>query len=133
MKSVDLDKLRIQFKGKQFSELVLYHIRRQNQTNRIKGILGTVALLPEAARDLVEGFIDRWNTRVYDQEFWRKDTADVFEEIIEDARNILRPLGLAENDKAAFNLFNIVVLNYAYNAYNQPGMREFIGINRYGK
>ena len=88
MKSVDLDKLRIQFKGKQFSELVLYHIRRQNQTNRIKGILGTVALLPEAARDLVEGFIDRWNTRVYDQEFWRKDTADVLREIIEDARNV---------------------------------------------
>jgi len=132
MKPVNLAELRAQFKGKRFCELVSHHLRRLSQAQRTQGVQGTVALLPEAARGLAEQFIDRWNTRVYDRDFWQRDTADVFEEIIEDARGVLRPLGLATDDEAAFNLFNIVVVGYAYSAYDQPKMREFMGIAHVG-
>jgi|LSQX01.1.fsa_nt_gb hypothetical protein len=132
MKPVDLAELKVQFKGKRFCELISHHLSQQNQTNRIQGIQETVALLPEAARSLAEGFIDRWNTRAYDREFWQRDTAEVFEEIIENARGVLRPLGLAMDDEAAFNLFNVVILSYAYSAYDQPKMRKFMGIAHVG-
>ncbi|BAS26751.1 hypothetical protein [Limnochorda pilosa] len=130
MKPVNLPELRAQFAGTRFWQLVQHHLRRQSQGELTQGVHGTVALLPEAARDLAEEFIDRWNARVYDRSFWQRDTADVFDEIIGDARSVLRPLGLATDEEAAFNLFNIVVLSYAYSAYDQPKMREFMGIER---
>lgn len=129
-KAVNIPELRAQFSGRRFCQLIEHHLRRQSQRQRIQGIKGTVNLLPEKARHLPEGFIDRWNTRIYDQEFWQRDTSAVFDEIIDDARLALQPLGLDSDDEAAFNLFNIVVLSYAYSAYDQPKMREFMGIGR---
>lgn len=127
MKQINLPELRAQFAGTRFCEFVHHHLGRQSQRERIQGLQGTIALLPEATRGLAEQFIDRWNARAYDQEFWQRDTAGVFDDIISDARSALRPLGLATDDEAAFNLFNIIVLNYAYSAYDQPKMREFMG------
>ena len=128
MKLANLEELRAQFAGSRFCELVAHHLGRQSQDQRAQGVLGTVALLPEAARPVAVGFIDRWNTRAYDKEFWQRDTASVFDEIIDDARTVLRPLGLAADDEAAFNMFNIVVLSYAHSAYDQPNMRDFMQI-----
>ena len=128
MKPINFAELRSQFTGTRFCDLVQHHLRRQSQRERTQGVHGTIALLPATARPLAEGFIDRWNARVYDREFWRRDTASVFDEIIVDAHNTLRPLGLANDDEAAFNLFNVVVMSYAYSAYDQPKMREFMGI-----
>jgi len=120
--------LRAQFAGSCFCELVQHHLRRQSQDQRMQGIRGTTEMLPEEARAFVEGFIDRWNIHAYDQGFWQRDTASVFDEIIGDARSVLSPLGVSADDEAAFNMFNIVVLSYAYSAYDQPKMREFMGI-----
>jgi hypothetical protein len=52
----------------------------------------------------------------------------VFNEIAEDAKNVLSDIGLAVDDDILFNMFNIVVLSYAYSAYDQPKMREFMAI-----
>lgn len=128
MKSINLPDLRAQFAGTRLRELVQHHLRRQSQRRRIDGLQATINLLPEVARGVAEGFIDRWNAHVYDQEFWERDTSEVFDDIIADARTVLRPLDLETDDEAAFNLFNIVVMNYAYSAYDQPKMREFMGI-----
>lgn len=130
MKPVNLSELRAGFAGRRFCQLVRHHLRRQSQDERSLAIRGTVAQLPESARDLAEEFIDRWNVRLYDRDFWQRDAADVLDEIIEDARSVLRPLGFSTNDEAPFNLFNIVVLSYAYNAFDQPNLREFMGTER---
>ena len=120
MQSINLPDLRAQFAGTRLRELVQHHLRRQSQRRRIDGLQATINLLPEVARGVAEGFIDRWNAHVYDQEFWERDTSEVFDDIIADARTVLRPLDLETDDEAAFNLFNIVVMNYAYSAYDQP-------------
>jgi hypothetical protein len=135
VRPVDLAELRAQYKGTRFYGLIQHQLRRQSQERRsqerrTQGVQGTVLMLPESAQALAEGFIDRWNARAYDREFWQTDTAAVFDEIIEDARTVLRPLGFATDDEAAFDLFNIVVLSYAYSAYDQPKMREFMGVSR---
>jgi hypothetical protein len=128
MRLINLDELREQYRGTRFAQLVQHQLNHQSQDQRINGIRGTIAMLPEQARPLVEGFIDRWNVRAYDQQFWQRNTALIFEEIIQDARAILSPLGLEVDDEAVFNMFNIVVLSYAYSAYDQPKMREFMGL-----
>lgn len=129
MKSVNLEELKEQFRGTRFSQLVQHHLNRQSQDQRSNGIRGTIDLLPERARTLVEGFIDRWNVRAYDEQFWKTDTALVFEEITGDARSVLSSLGLSTDDEVVFNMFNIIVLNYAYSAYDQPKMRSFMGLS----
>lgn len=129
MRSINLPELRAKFSGTRFFELIQHHLRRQSQQKRIEGLQGTIELLPEVARGVVEGFIDRWSALTYDQGFWQRDTSEVFDDIIADARTALRPFDLETDDEAAVNLFNIVVMNYAYSAYDQPKMREFIGIS----
>jgi len=105
MQSINLPDLRAQFAGTRLRELVQHHLRRQSQRRRIDGLQATINLLPEVARGVAEGFIDRWNAHVYDQEFWERDTSEVFDDIIADARTVLRPLDLETDDEAAFNLF----------------------------
>jgi len=128
MRAIDISSLRSGFKGTQFRELVAHHLRRQSRGERVQALQGTIALLPEKCRSVAEGFIDRWNTRIQDPAFWERDTADVFDEITADARNALRPFGHDKDDEAAFNLFNIVVMNYAYNAELHPEMRAILGV-----
>jgi hypothetical protein len=82
----------------------------------------------EQARGLVEGFIDRWNLRAYDQDFWKMDAALVFDEIMEDSRNAFSELRIDTDDEMLFNIFNIIVLSYAYSACDQPEMRKFMGV-----
>ena len=128
--AVNLSELRAGFEGKPFSQLIEHQLNRQSQDQRIQGINGTIAMLPKDARGLVEGFIDRWNLRAYDRAFWKTDTASVFDDITEDAKNVLSDIGLAVDDDTLFNMFNIVALSYAYSAYDQPKMREFMGVKR---
>ena len=128
LKPINLSELRAGFAGRPFSKVINHHLNRQSQDQRIQGINGTITMLPEEARGLVEGFIDRWNLRAYDRAFWQTDTASVFDEITEDAKNVLSEIGLHTDDEMLFNMFNIIVLSYAYSAYDQPKMREFMGI-----
>jgi hypothetical protein len=125
---IDLSELRAGFEGRPFCQLIDHHLNRQSQDQRIQGINGTVAMLPEQARELVEGFIDRWNVRAYNQALWQMDTASVFDEITEDAKAVLSEKGLQTDDETLFNMFNIIILSYAYSAYDQPKLREFMGI-----
>jgi len=128
-KDINLSELRAGFEGKPLRELIRHHLTCQSQARRIKGINGTVAILPEEARGVVEGFIDQWNLRVYDRDFWESDTALIFDQITQDAYNVFSEMGLSTNDEMLFNMFNIIVLSYAYSAYDQPKMREFMGIS----
>lgn len=126
---INLIELKKKYQGTRFCQLIEHHLRRQSQDQRIRGIRGTISILPQSVHNLIDDFIGRWNIRANEEVFWQQDTAVVFEEIINDARDVLRPLGLASDDEAVFNLFNIVILNYASSAYYQPKMRQFMRIS----
>ena len=128
MQKINLEEARQGFHGKAFCTLVKHHLDRQKQDTRIRGIQGTIEMLPEDARPLTVPFTDHWNARAYEKDFWQMDTATVFDEIIDDAKSVLSESGIQFDDETLFNMFNIIVLNYAYSAHNQPKMKEFIGI-----
>ena len=132
MKRIELGKVRQGFRGSPFCELVEHHLCSQKEDARIRGIRGTVEMLPGGAKSLVEPFVDRWKIRAYEKDFWQMDAAAVFDEIIEDARSILYKSGISFDDETLFNMFNIIVLSYAGSAYGQPKMRKLFGI-RSGK
>lgn len=125
---IDIENIRIQFKGKPFNQLIKHHLKKQKPRQIYDGLQGTMAMLPENARSTLENFIDRWNEKTYDKELWQKDTSQVFTEIVDDARSILSPIGAPTDDETLFNMFQIVVLTYSWNASDQPNMQKFIGI-----
>jgi hypothetical protein len=131
MEKSDLEVLRVSFKGKPLYKLVEHHLKRQSQTERIQGIQGTIAILPQQAQSIAEDFIDRWNLHAYDQSFWQKDAASIFEEIVDDARTVLSEAGVPFDDETLFNMFNVIMVSYAYSAYDQPKIREFLGIKSF--
>lgn len=127
MTEIDLNQFREGYRGKPFRELVEYHLRRMGQDERNNAVLGTVELLSPSAKPLAETFIDRWNVPAHDQNFWDTDTTSVFNEIIEDAREVLSEAGAPTDDDTLFNMFNVVVMNFACRAHAQPKVRELIG------
>jgi hypothetical protein len=129
MEKLNIEQLRAQFKAKPFYRLVEHYLRKEKRTKELKeAVLATMDLLPPSARYLSVAFIERWNERSYEKEFWQKDTSKVFSEIVEDARAALAWVDSPTDDETLFNMFQIVVLSYAYSASDQPNMREFIGI-----
>jgi len=128
MKPIDLIKIRTGFKGKPFYQLIEYHLNKQSQDKRIQGIHGIMSMLPKELQNPMVDFIDHCNIKVYDKIFWSMDTSDVFDNITNDAKNFFSHDSSRFDDETLFNIFNIVVLTYAYSAYDQPKMQEFMGI-----
>jgi hypothetical protein len=117
------------FRGKPFNQLIAHHLRSQSRRQRREGMFGTIAQMPKQVQPTIEHWIDKWNCSLYNYEFWREDTSEIFNRIIQDARAYLHENNYSTyDDELLFNMFNIVVLNYAYTAEDQRAMREFIGI-----
>ena len=92
--------------------------------------MGIISDLPDNARWIAESFIEHWNGRGYDAEFWRTDCSLVFEEIVEDARRLLASRKVPTSDQLLFDLFVIVTLNFAHSASRQRSFRKFAGIRK---
>ncbi len=124
---MNLDALRNQFHGRKFGELVLHHLKSQSQNNIILGLQGTVNLLPVLfQKNEIEKLIDEFNEKAYTQSFWQNDCAETFSFIIKRSRESFLQIGLNPNEDDLFNVFNIIVLNFAYSASTQYKMKIFI-------
>jgi hypothetical protein len=91
-------------------------------------VMGTIEMLPHKVQHLAMDFIDRWNEQCHKKGFWQIDTSEMLIMITEDARKIFKEKHIPIDDETLFNMFQIIVLSYAYSASDQPRMREFIGI-----
>ena len=127
-KKINLKELQKQFSGKKFRELIRYHMRRQKPQEIAAGIYGTISMLSPLEQEVDETVIDYFNIQAYSKEFWGKDCGEVFNEITLMAKEMIEGRGGKATDEGLFNIFNIVVLNYAFTAYEQKNFRKFVGI-----
>lgn len=127
---IDLEGFRAGVQGREYRDFVQHHLNAQSAQDRNLGFVGTVQMLPAELQPLMEGFIDRWNVRMYDHDFWRQDCADVLDAILEDARNMAQSIGYKPDDEDLFNIFQLVSMSYAYNADLEPKFRAFAGVKR---
>ena len=129
MREIHIVELKDGYKGKPFDEMIRFHLKKHKQADFYRqATLDTIEMLPPSAREIAMDFIDNWLARAYDKEFWATDTSVVFSQIIENARTLLMAARSPTDDETLFNMFQTVVLSYAYNAAGQPKMRKFIGI-----
>lgn len=124
---MNLQNLQDQFRGRKFGELVLSHLGSQSDNARIQALIGTISQLPSVFQQgEIESLIDDYNKKIYDKSFWTQDCADSLLSITNLARKRFQQCNVSPSDDDLFNVFNIIVLNFAYSAQLQPEMKSFI-------
>jgi hypothetical protein len=124
---MNLETLKNQFQGRKFGELVLHHLKSQSHNDISVALQGTFHLLPDFFRmNEMEKLIDEFNAKIYEESFWQTDCADQFDNIIKIAKIKFFHVKLQPSEDDLFNVFNVIVLNFAYGASSQIEMKKFI-------
>ena len=124
-----IERLKKQYKGTELYQLIEAHIRNQSIDQIIAALTAQINELPQLAVPLVEGYIDEWNKNIYNQNFWHIDTSVILDNFDYQASILLPEKGIAYNDYIVFCFFQIMILNFAYTAIDQPDMQRFMGID----
>lgn len=120
---MDLEKLSKQYRGAKYGQLVLKLHSAMNFSTSKEAALDLYRQLPKAAADKAEAWIDRYNRAGMKPDFWKEDCAEIFEMIIEDARDSFEAQ-LDTDD--LFNLFQIINLNFVLSAHADKRFKTFI-------
>jgi hypothetical protein len=64
------------FHGRQFGELVLYHVKRGSLSQSTKAILDTNSFLPKELQQVSQEWIDINNQYALNEKFWQTDCGD---------------------------------------------------------
>ena len=126
---VDMMKLSEQFHGIEYRKLVQEQLRRSGNILQ-DAIRGYIEELDEDERQLCEYMIDIFNSMGSDKLFWRRDCGEVLFQIYSmyllktSARN-RRP-----KEHIGFAIFQIITLNFAYQATQSIDVRKHMGIRR---
>lgn len=126
MVDVSIDQLSEQFKGRKFGELVLHHIDQQPFKHIVAAMQGTIEGLPLQVRIEMERLLDSANPLAMKKEFWADDCGRVLMFIASMIEKELQETGVMPSEENLFDVFNIIVLNFAYSAHKDPRMKKFI-------
>lgn len=122
--------LRTGFTGKQFRALVQYHVRLQSLPKLAEAIQETIGMLSPETLAVSEAVIDEFNDHAYQKQFWEQDCGDVFEAVCGKVSQGLIDQGSTLLTDDILNTFQLIVLNFAKTAHEQPAFRRFAGIKR---
>jgi hypothetical protein len=123
---IDLRGLARQFRGRKFGELILHHYKRLDYETTCKAVEGTTKFLPELPGEFAARWIDEFVMKGQESEFWCRQSDDVLNEIIERARGKLATAGVRPTDEDLFNMFQLIVLSFAYSFHKHESNRLFV-------
>ena len=95
-----------------------------------ESLISEMACRNENESKACEMLIDITNAKANFDEFWNEESNVIFNDIWEEAENILEELNIESDDYLCFCLFQIVLLNFAYFAHEHEGFRRFIQPNK---
>jgi len=125
---VTLAELRQQFAGSTFKDMIQHHINRQGRSGIGEAVLATMRMMSSEEKEVGEVLIDDYNIWAYERDFWKKDCASVLDEICALGMAKLRVKGQSPTGESLFNLFQVIVLNFALTALDDKGFRKYAGI-----
>jgi hypothetical protein len=122
---ISIEQLASDLRGKQYRHLVQNHMRRFRA--RLPAVIAaSIELLTQEEGRIAEAIIDKFNRDAHEKGFWISDASDILSSISCDLNDAFFP---ATADPAAvFDVFQLVTGNFAWMAYQQKGLRKFIGI-----
>ena len=126
MTAVSIDELAKQFEGRKFGELVLHHIDKQSFNQIVAGMLGTIKGLPASIQGEIERLIDSANSLAFEKDSGSDDCGRILRFLTSMVERELNKKGVCPSEDNLFDVFNIIVMNYAYSAHKDPRMKKFI-------
>ena len=121
--------LRQQLTGVEYRKFIQHHVRETGKGLEAAAT-GIAVVFNETESPIVETMIDEYNARGYDHAFWRRDAAELLDEICGLFTERMSAAGQEPEDWLKFQVFQIISINYAQMAYEQRGLREFMGIRK---
>ncbi|NHZ85490.1 MAG: hypothetical protein GWP19_06375 [Planctomycetia bacterium] len=128
--NVDLESLKEQFQGAEYSDLVQQQLRKLG--SRItQAHAACLAAFTQEEWDVLNEIAKEYVTiKALDINFWKKDCSKVFFEICDQFKKRLKKNNITLDDKIIFNAFQAVTLNFARIANSNKKFRKFTGIKK---
>lgn len=121
-------KLREQFKGTAYIDLVQEHMRKMPPEKLGPAILMTLAVITDTGRETAQDLTEAYQDQKHDWSFWRRDCAEVFWEICESAAAGLQARGSTPTDEEIFYIFQIVTQGLALVLQSDATARTAAGL-----
>ena len=109
-----------------FGELILDHVNRKSLQQVTEELFRAIGFLPDELQQVRQNWIDLNNSYALREEFWKSDCGDVLLSIVDRAKVFSVSHGVNADDDMLLNLFQIVVLTFAYTAHCEKRSKEFI-------
>ena len=111
-----------------FGELILDHVNRKSLQQVTEELFRAIGFLPNELQQVRQNWIDLNNSYALREEFWKSDCGDVLLSIVGRAKAFSANHGINVNadDETLLDLFDIVVLTFAYTAHGDKRAKEFI-------
>lgn len=124
--AISIDQLSKRVEGKKFGELVLHHADNQPIELIVKEMQERMGWLPAEIQSEVEGLIENANSLALKEEFWSTDCGEIVRSITSMVEKELQEKGVLFSEEDLFDMFHIIVANYACSAHNDQKMRKHI-------
>lgn len=126
-KNTSIEQLEKQYKGRQFGELVLHHVKTQTPEQINDAIIGLRGNIYPALAITTDKFLE---TVVYgfstSKELWKHDCGESLKIYTTATKVEAEKYKIKVTDDYAFDVFNLIVLSLAQRAINEPEFKSFI-------
>lgn len=126
-KNISLEQLEKQYKGRQFGELVLHHVKTQTPKQINDAIIELKGNIYPALAITTDKFLE---TVVYGfsttKKLWKHDCGETLKIYTTATKVEAEKHKIKVSDDYAFDVFNLIVLSLAQRATNEPEFKSFI-------
>lgn len=136
--SSGFDELVAQWEGTRFAELILHHYKKQKPNQISAAVQGLIEQNGERLKEPTSDIIDILNSNPNLHEFFKDDLSAKFLWLSNVTKGLLdKKYGISISEEEYFNIFNIVVLNWAAACHQSPqtkaAMQKAAGVGLIGR
>lgn len=132
VRSVTLDGFRDAMSGREYRDLLEFHVRSHGQEQLEAALAELVASLPAGGRDAATELARRWDRRMEETGLWGADGDAAVDRICAEASDLLVDRGVEPSSDLLFDLFEVITLRFALGAARSEDVRRVMGVRRHG-
>jgi hypothetical protein len=114
------------YNGIKFGEYVLKSVNKKSFDQTVAEMTRKMNGLPVQLNNEIKSLIDNANSLGRKKEFWNNDCGSILKFITLMAREDLQEKGINPTVDNLFDVFHIIVLNFAYGAHKDQRIKKFI-------
>lgn len=132
VRSVSLDAFRSAMRGREYRDLVEFHVRTHGEDRIEAALAELMGSLPDEGREAAHDLARRWDDRLAETELWGEAGDAAVDRICGEAADLLRRRGTEPSEDVLFDLFEVVTLRFALGASRSGEICDLMGVRRRG-